>query len=576
MSTAALSFIGAPNATAATERVKDRPGQGTGRPATASVTSLPLHRLPLLVPVHPGESVDSWVEAIASCYETTTGVILAALGVPLPTPMPTVLQRLPAQALHRIADLSGVNVEEIRQAAGSGIPAAAWLPGCRSRYCPACLCATGGRWLMTWRAAITTTCVTHELLLADQCPTCGAFLRTLLTGQPSPLHCTARRTDGTQCGTDLSGADRLPIPGNLPDVQGWASAVLSLAAHDDEAASQLADVPAVLDWVERTLWTDDAGRRSQRRRYRDAATTASLLPDVAAILGTDDQAAIAHLDTLIRTAGPPYTVTPGGLSPRRLDDLTGPFPSRYRQAIDRYLDAPDRLRHRTTGPGTRRPNGVPPARVRSIPELLWPDWYARLLPQAGVLGDHARAAYASALLLPGLPARRLNSALAALNDHRRPAVLCAVLRAYPAEEQSTVLTLLTRLADYLDSNPPVIDYQRRRDMLDGHPLIGWKQWRTLAITTNTHPGREDGVTRTPPSRLIRVRRYLHVLLCGTDLTNPRHQLAWTSSADRSRYHAFVDAMTPTVRAGLHRYAHDLLTDLGIDEPVTWSPPAESG
>jgi len=87
------------------------------------------------------------------------------------------------------------------------------------------------------------------------------------------------------------------------------------------------------------------------------------------------------------------------------------------------------------------------------------------------------------------------------------------------------------------------------------------------------PGDGPDATRTTRSpRLVHARRYLQVLLCGADLTNPRHELAWDSCADRGRYHAFADAVTPRLRAALRRHAQGLLTRHGIDEPLTWSPP----
>lgn len=47
---------------------------------TAPVVPLPVRRsFPLVTQLVAGEGVDSWVEALASRYETTTGVILDAL-----------------------------------------------------------------------------------------------------------------------------------------------------------------------------------------------------------------------------------------------------------------------------------------------------------------------------------------------------------------------------------------------------------------------------------------------------------------------------------------------------------------
>lgn len=56
-------------------------------------------------------------------------------------------------------------------------------------------------------------------------------------------------------------------------------------------------------------------------------------------------------------------------------------------------------------------------------------------------------------------------------------------------------------------------------------------------------------------------------------TTPRHPLAFRNAADRTRYLDFTTAMTKALREALHQHAADLLAELGIDERLTWSPPA---
>ncbi len=277
---------------------------------------------------------------------------------------------------------------------------------------------------------------------------------------------------------------------------------------------------------------------------------------------------------MIRRAGGPVTVTPRGLA-GTFATLQGPFPGRYRRAVDPHLDAADRLRHRATVQHARQPQGVPPERVRSIPQLLWPDWYARLLPSAGLRGDRARATFANALLLPGLTGRQVHPTISALNAHRGRIALSTVLRGYPTDTQTNVLRLLTRLSDHVDKRPGPIDYQRRRETFPDREVLTWSQWRSLSVEADTHPGNgpdTPGPRGTP--RLVHARRYLHTLITGGDLTNPGHPLAWTSPADRSRYHRFTSTMAPQLRRLLRSHARDLLAAAGIDEPLTWTPPAE--
>lgn len=73
--------------------------------ATATVTPMPLrHSLPLITELSPGESVDSWIEAMASRYETTTGVILDAIGIRPPSSMPAVLLGYPHRSYGGLPD----------------------------------------------------------------------------------------------------------------------------------------------------------------------------------------------------------------------------------------------------------------------------------------------------------------------------------------------------------------------------------------------------------------------------------------------------------------------------------------
>ena len=452
-------------------------------------------------------------------------------------------------------------------------PSAAWLPGCRVRFCPACLAGTGGRWQLAWRATVTAVCATHRLLLHDRCPSCGAFPRVRMTGPPSPLHCTSRLHYGSRCGADLTLASPTPAPTAAGGEQVWAATLLAAASDHKVAAAVLAEVPAVLSWVERMHEAAGATAQVDRGRYRSAAATAHLLPDVASILGADTSSAIARIQALISAAADPVTVTPRGLTGPRFADLPGPFGGRYRRAVDSHLDATDRLRHRSTTPAARAPAGVPAGRVRSIPELLWPDWYARLRPVADLRGDRARATYSNALLVPGLTDRQLRPSLATLNSHRSPNALSTVLRAYPADTQTTVLQMLTRLVTTWTPPGPDRLPASPRDVR-GPCAARWPQWQAVAVDADTHPRRRAGGGTndpSPPGPCPPVPAGPAVRDRPDQAPAPRP--AYDTPADRARYHAFADAITPRLRAGLRRHAQELLTQPGIAEPLTWSPPA---
>jgi hypothetical protein len=73
-----------------------------------------------------------------------------------------------------------------------------WRQLISSRYCPRCLAANGGRWMLAWRIPWTYACTCCQVLLADTCPDCGRRHQRTRTGQPrQPGRC------------DLTG---LPLP----------------------------------------------------------------------------------------------------------------------------------------------------------------------------------------------------------------------------------------------------------------------------------------------------------------------------------------------------------------------------
>ena len=88
----------------------------------------------------------------------------------------------------------------------------------------------------------------------------------------------------------------------------------------------------------------------------------------------------------------------------------------------------------------------------------------------------------------------------------------------------------------------------------------------MCYQASAHPGEDR--------RLHHARRYLYELLTGADLDDPRHELAFRSPGDRSRYHEFAATLTAPLRAVLRAHASRYLAGLGVDEPLTWQRPAE--
>jgi hypothetical protein len=95
-----------------------------------------------------------------------------------------------------------------------------WRQLTGSRYCPRCLAANGGRWMLAWRIPWTFACTSCQVLLADTCPGCGRRHQRTRAGQPRrPGRC------------DLTG---LPLPSWHPPRGGTFS-----------CTSNPADTPAV-------------------------------------------------------------------------------------------------------------------------------------------------------------------------------------------------------------------------------------------------------------------------------------------------------------------------------------------
>ncbi|WP_405392441.1 TniQ family protein [Streptomyces sp. NBC_01102] len=166
--------------------------------------------LPIRLAPHPGEALDSWWEAIAHRLGTTTGDVLASMGLlPRGSARPVdsgILRRLvtlldadqaaaiswsagptPAQAhamtLARYDQRALVVDAQRRRVAARHV----WGRARGSRYCPVCLAASGGRWRLDWRLGWSFACLDHRVLLVDACPRCSRMPRHFPATTRHPL-----------------------------------------------------------------------------------------------------------------------------------------------------------------------------------------------------------------------------------------------------------------------------------------------------------------------------------------------------------------------------------------------------
>lgn len=233
------------------------------------------------------------------------------------------------------------------------------------------------------------------------------------------------------------------------------------------------------------------------------------------------------------------------------------FTQRLLASCDHRLGDIERLRYRTCTAAPRLPDTDDiriRTRARLLPEYFWEDWLVRFLPRENIKADRLAAALPQLLLIPSGPAPQY-----------RGEANYFLGRLTRGQDTSDALKAICNLADYLDCEGSPIDYQLRRETftnVDITPL----QWKRICFDTDIEAGLG--------ARIIHARRYLFQLLAGADLNRTGHPLSFRDHTDRGNYlDQFTLLLTDNVRTLLHDHATNLLTDAGIDEPLTWSPPA---
>ncbi|UAK31926.1 MULTISPECIES: TniQ family protein [Nocardia] len=549
--------------------------------------------LPLRVAIGEGEAVDSWIEALARRNGTSPLAVLQALGAR--PGLRNTRQLLGTTAdeaiLRRLEHAAGLPENRLDAAAARECDwATQLLVSGRSRFCPQCLAEGGGRWPLIWRWKWQLVCGEHNLLLHDSCPVCADTPRRLLLGGRDPIPpaaCGYGPSRGNRCGNDLTAGSTRRAPREVLDTQQW------IHDHNTENPATTAstgspresELTLVSDWlrgIDLDSVTAEAHAINPDRepttyhpdgnpRYLDAALTAALLGRAKNILGTHDEPAIAFIGDIHAKNPAPNRFPPRRIELRRWQNASGRFPNRYVRAIDPDLGALTRLRLKSPTATAIHVGGQTTARQRALPQLLWPEWSARLLPASGFHAERFRATLATLLLVPGSAVGRAHRTT--LNPRVNPGNCTALLQGMaklPGGSAVTdVITVLCRIADYLDSATVPIDYQRRREVVPAE-AITWQRWRDLACEIGAHPG-EQGKGL---GRIHVVQRHLHEILTGADLSDPNHPLVFRSPQDRGTYTTALGQFTPHLRRALRDYGQQLLAELGIEEPIIWSPPAE--
>lgn len=596
--------------------------------ATAGETSgarLGPRTLPLGITPVPGEALDSWLAALAQCHDLQWGKFLSVI---LPPSLAS--GRNWISRLNLTAHLTAAELRCISAATGvdtACIKALTWRrfdgligtvdvvqrhmkmtwPLGRSRFCPACLSNSPGRWQLEWQLPWVFTCRKHFRLLADSCPACGHNQRTgrgWLKGNlvPDPESCGAAQPDGTRCGQRLSAASTISLPEGHPFLQ--AQAALSTVLSDTTVTAGLyttmpgpttqflADLRLLaMRFAEETALYEPeilslphpygdligAGDSIEVRRWLASPNTRRTVPALMAAVGISAALKVLRCDTVDEAAalvqplitarrGAGKVVNTGALTTQNRNPVIDATTMR---ALRDSMGPLDQLRYRAWEPLPRLPRKMQTSVLRSIPTCLWKDWLIRLLPPDGRSGRRkaTRAGLAMLLLAVGNRAsepemaRSLALKLLTAKYAENPC-LSVRLRLRDDGLWPNVATALTRLSDYLRDHPSPIDYSRRR-RLDYRNLLPDSDWQEIFAATDF--GRLD-CARTGQ----RVRNWMfdRASMLPVDMS------PFTASHPKLEGRPeLIELLAPPIADRLDAVALQFLQQHRVfDEPVAWSPP----
>lgn len=586
-----------------------------GDDAVTPVPPTPSRRirtLPVRVAPLPGEALDSWLEALAARSPAAWGDLLDTIGL-RDHPDGTGRSRLPVDmpSAESLSMATGVDTKVLRamlrtglslQAAGDDAGLRGFtLPG--SRYCPACLADTGGRWMLWWRLRWAFACPTHRCLLADHCPQCKRQQRTRaipIEAVPVPGRCALPGGVGRgspRCGADLSAAKTLRLPKAHPALEAQQAILAVVAAGcaaegvyrgaPVTAAQYLRDLTALgmralryasaadLQAVGIGRTTRDPLRAAVESSAADRLHSAVPSPPTAAqtavaacaaipVLAADSvPAAGEHLRWLITSSraqglavSPTNMIWAHGTS----DILT----SVQLAALTPHLGHAFQVRLRCHSPRPRpAPQCVPPVH-RSLPALFWYRW-AVPVADTPVGFEHLRLGLSAAVALAA-GHRQLDQAcrsLDTISTGKRASRVLQALAARPDWPDTAVM--LGAMADLLTEHPAPIDYERRRH-LSTDTLLPESLWHRIC--------RDIGFTPGSGLRIRFVRCWLYERITGS----PARLCA--DAVNTSAFRAVVADMPrvlyPEMVIALDDAARQFLDDNGLgDEPLRWSPPAHA-
>ncbi len=538
----------------------------------------PIRQIPMRLPPLDSESLDSWIGSYLHRLQSPLADVLrqAEYRGPRPDYLPrSILLGQPSALMTALADVTGHRLSQLDalvQPARAYRLAVADLSGTipavlsASRFCPACLEESEGRWMLAWRIAWAVTCPKHHLLLQTQCPYCGgnqAHRRLRVDNIPiEPWRCTSP-SPGTKgrtpkpCGADLTASPREgcdPILEELTML--WRT--LSIATNESHVSQ--------LSTLVKNLVTTNAARplRGEPTTVKAALTQPARFAQRLSIAA--DAVLNPHGGAFRELATAQTAQRPTPLPPHWHLMSSNLVSEAYRlRAGD--LSPIQRMRWNTLVAGRKPTRDEAEVALQSaaVPSALWRSWALRLMPSGLSTEILFPAAAATSLLLPGsllstrrLAASILEDATAIDGVSRALAELCR------GSHAATVLLALEALALRLRSEPIAVDYARRRDLFDRANLISADQWRAICRDAGTPVGDQRRLTHAQ-------MRTWELLTGGYVGYAPRDLNARPDVL--TSYFEFIRRASPKVLAALEGHALGLLRVAGIDdEPLEWEPP----
>ncbi len=612
--------------------------------------------IPIRLPPLPGEALDSWLETYAHLLHVAVRDIFALAGVDwdrltsddepqhklwlyqLDEPDLAALSTVTGIPAATLADMTLARYEGTGLAAVTAAPGLPrtprwWRQPIGSRYCPRCLAANGGRWMLSWRIPWNFACTGCRVLLADTCPDCGRRHRRARTGQPRRPGCCdltglplppprPPRGGIMSCGSDpaQTAAIALPAGGRVLRAQQHTGALTATLLTARGQPGQMAALQQYLDDIHAVARAaisalhgpaappaiavavlDELGAQpgipgrpgehagidaltgpahGRRRQFAPVSAFGVTIADVMLHDRRGDPDPLIAAWLADNEAGRAKTAGPANML-ARWDQASPALQAALVKPLASRLDTFYQLRYRALAGPARIPD---PARAgehaRALPSLLWPGWALRLMPPEGF--DFLRYRFGLGVMLAvasaGVDGYRTAQELFGLQPvhGNRFASFTARLREHRVLEP--VAAAICQLARKLDQHGAPVDYARRRRLrrfsraqLD---VTGWRRQRYLLTHPDTwahrrHLNHADLPAAPVQEHLARLR--LIELLTGTHPCYLPEPLRLPERRGPD-YAEFVFTLPEPMAGFLHQRASSLLSHAGINEPVTWEPP----